>query len=171
MEQYLHSLDVLSSAVLLPDGTFVELQDPVFALHGLGPRYALVQNVDFHDRQLSYAMLDLPGTAYDLITDHDQPCELGTLEQLVCAAGGALHAAVDTAFRTDDRAGGFASKQQMALALIRAKADGITPVDQLGVLRAVRWAKRYELRAWWISQHRVEAFAAASIDWRALGIG
>ncbi len=72
-----HSTEALRGAVLLPDRAFVELQDPLFMLHGLGPRYALVQNATVHGRELSYAMLDLPGTSYDLITDHDAPRALG----------------------------------------------------------------------------------------------
>ena len=164
-----HFTKALRGAVLLPDGAFVELQDPLFVLHGLGPRYALVQNATVHGRELSYAMLDLPGTSYDLITDHDAPRELGTLKQLAHVAG-ALRPALDAAFKADRQTGGFASEQQMALALIRAAADPIDPTDQLAVLRTVRWAKRYELRADWLARHRAEALAAASIDWPALGL-
>lgn len=153
----------------MPEGCWVQLDGLLFSLHCLGPRYAQVQNATVHDRQLSYAMLDLPGTAYDLITDHDAPQALGTLDQLAHAAG-ALRSALDAAFKADRQTGGFASKQQMALALIRAAADRIEPADQLAVLRAVRWAKRYELRADWLTRHRAEAFASASIDWPSLGL-
>lgn len=164
MEHYLHSSQVLKGAVLLADRGYVELHDPLFAMHGVGPRYALVQNATVHGRALSYAMLDLPGTGYDLITDHDQPRELGTFEQLVRVAGDGLHAAIDATFKADDRTGNFGSKQQLALALIRAVADGTMPADQLGLLRTARWAKQYELRAWWICKNRVEAYAA-TINW------
>lgn len=162
-----HSPESLERAAQLPEGSWVQLDDLLFSLHGLGPRYALVQNATVHGRQLSYAMLDLPGTAYDLITDHDAPQELGTLEQLAHAAG-ALRPALDAAFKADRQTGGFASKQQMALALIRAAADRIDSADQLAMLRTVRWAKRYELRADWLARHRAEAFAAVSIDWQAM---
>lgn len=155
--------------MLLPDRAFVELEDTLFSLHGLGPRYALVQNTDQGDL-LSYATLDLPGSPYDLITHHDQPRVLGAFEQLVQASG-VLHSELDAAFKADRSTGRFASKQQMGLALIRASADGIDPDDQLAVLRTVRWAKRYELRADWLTRHRVEAFAVASIDWQALELG
>jgi hypothetical protein len=164
MESLIHSSEALAGAVLLPDKAFVEFRDALFALHGLGPRYALMQNATVQGRQLSYAMLDLPGTAYDLITDQDAPLELGTFEQLANAAG-ALPVALDAAFKADRQTGGFTSRQQMALALIHAAADRVDQADQLAVLRAVRWAKRYELRADWLARHRVEAFAAASIDW------
>lgn len=148
----------------------MELDDLLFSMHGLGPRYALVQNATVQGSQLSFAMLDLPGTAFDLITDHDAPQVLGTFEQLADAEG-ALRPALDAAFRSDRQTGGFASRQQMALALIRAEADGVDHLDQLAVLRTVRWAKRYELRADWLARHRLAAFTAASIDWRALGLG
>lgn len=163
------SSESLQRAAQLPEGSWVQLDDLLFSLHGLGPRYALVQNATVHGRQISYAMLDLPGTAYDLITDHDAPQELGTPEQLGHAAG-ALLPALDAAFKADRQTGGFASKQHMALALIRAAADRIDPADQLAVLRTVRWAKRYEVRADWLARHRVKAFVAASIDWPALGM-
>jgi hypothetical protein len=154
-------------AAQLPEGSWVQLDDLLFSLHGIGPRYALVQNATVHGRQLSYAMLDLPGTAYDLITDHDAPHVVGTFEQLADAAG-ELRAALDAAFKADRQTAGFASKQQMALALIRAAADHVDHLDQLAVLRTVRWAKRYELRAHWLACHRVAAFMAASIDWQAM---
>lgn len=163
-----HSSESLQRAALLPEGSWVRLDDLLFSLHGLGPRYALVQNATVHGQERSYAMLELPGTAFDLITDHDAPQVLGTCEQL--AAGGALRAALDAAFKSDRQTGGFASRQQMALALIRAAADHVDRLDQLAVLRTVRWAKRYELRADWLARHRVAAFTAASIDWRALGL-
>ena len=163
------SSESLQRAAQLPAGSWVQLDDLLFSLHGLGPRYALVQNETAYGRQLSYAMLDLPGTAYHLITDHDSPQELGTLEQRTLAAG-ALRPALDAAFKSDRQTGGFASKQQMALALIRAAAERIDPADQLAVLRTVRWAKRYELRANWLTRHRAAAFAAASIDWPAFGL-
>lgn len=165
-----HSSESLQRAALLPEGSWVRLDDLLFSLHGLGPRYALVQNATVHGHELSYAMLDLPGTAYDLITDHDAPHVLGTCEQLAVAAGGALCSALDAAFKSDRQTGGYASRQQMALALIRAAADRVDHLDQLAVLRTVRWAKRYELRADWLARHRVAAFTAASIDWRALGL-
>ncbi|WP_170304357.1 hypothetical protein [Duganella radicis] len=147
----------------------MRLDDLLFSLHGIGPRYALVQNATVHGRQLSYAMLDLPGTAYDIITDHDAPHVPGTFQQLADAAG-ALRVTLDAAFKADRQTGGFASKQQMALALIRAAADHVDHLDQLAVLRTVRCAKRYELRADWLARHRAAAFMAASIDWRALGL-
>lgn len=155
--------------MLLPDKGFVELRDALFTLHGLGARYALVQSATVQGRQLSYAMLDLPGTAFDLITGHDAPRKLGTFELLANAAG-ALRVALDAAFKIHRQTGGFISRQQMALALIRAAADRVDRADQLAVLRAVRWAKRYELRADWLARHRMEAFAAAWIDWPALGL-
>lgn len=158
----------LQRAAQLPEGSWVRLDDLLFSLHGLGPRYARVQNAKVHGHELSYAMLDLPGTAYDLITDHDAPHVLGTFEQLA-DADGALRAALDAAFKAD-RQTGFVSKQQLGLALIRAAADRIYHLDQLAVLRTVRWAKRYELRADWLARHRVAAFTAASIDWCALGL-
>jgi hypothetical protein len=163
------SFESLQRAAQLPEGSWVPLDDLLFSLHGLGPRCALVQNATVRGRQLSYAMLDLLGTAYDLITDHDAPHALGTLEQLAHAAG-ALRPVLVTAFKADRQTGGFASKQHMALALIRAAADRFDPADQLALLRTVRWAKRYELRADWLARHRGEAFAAAPIDWPALGL-
>jgi hypothetical protein len=147
----------------------VRLDDLLFSLHGLGPRYALVQNAMVRGHELSYAMLNLPGSAYDLITDRDVPHVLGTFEQLTEAAG-ALRAALDVAFKSDRQTGGFASRQQIALALIRAIADSNDHLDELAVLRTVRWAKRYELRADWLARHRVAAFTTTPIDWRALGL-
>lgn len=147
----------------------MRLDDLLFSLHGIGPRYARVQNATVNGQALSYAMLDLPGTAYDLITDHDAPYVLGTCEQLAVAAGGALCAALDAAFKSD-RQTDYTSQQHMALALVRAAAEHVDHLDQLAVLRTVRWAKCYELRADWLTRHRVEAFTAPSIDWRALGL-
>jgi hypothetical protein len=91
------------------------------------------------------------------------------MEQLAHAAG-ALRPALDAALKADRQAGGFASKQHMALARIRAAASPVDQADQLAVLRTVRWAKRYELRADWLTRHRVAVFTAASIDWHVLGL-
>ena len=148
----------------------MQLDDLLFSLHGIGPRYARVENATVHGKAHSYAMLDPPGTAYDLLTAHDALHVLGACEQLAVAAGGALYAALDAAFKSDRQTSHYASRQHMALALIRAAADHVDRLDQLAVLRTVRWAKCYELRADWLARHRVETFTAASIDWRALGL-
>ncbi|MDP3672673.1 MAG: hypothetical protein Q8R69_23655 [Telluria sp.] len=170
MESLIHSSEALAGAVLLPDKAFFELQDALFTLHGLGPRYAQVQNTAVHGRQLSFAMLDIAQTAYDLITDHDRPRELGTFDQLASEAEGALFASLDAAFKNDSRTKNFATRQQMALALIRSREEGLAPSDRIGMLRTARWAKQYERRAWWVCKHRVEAYSASAINWPAMGM-
>lgn len=102
----------------LPHGHYVQLADPLFERHGLGTRYAQVQTAEVGNRVLAYAFLDLVDTTYDLTTSHDNPCDLGAFDDLARAGGDELYDALDTAFKKDSLAKRFATRQQMALALI-----------------------------------------------------
>lgn len=165
-----HAPEMIEKAVLLPDGCYVQLDDPLFEQHNLGPRYSVVQNAVVDGRMLSYALLDLQDTTYDLITGDENPRLLGAFDEMARTQDGALYAALDAEFKSGRQTKNFATRQQMALALIRADADGVTAADEVGVLRVVRWAVQYERRAWWICKHRLEAYAADEINWKALGM-
>ncbi len=151
----------------------MQLDDLLFALHGLGPRYARVQTVVADGKPASYAYLDFPDTTYDIVTAHDKPILLGSLDELAQAQNGKLYLALDMAFRGGPgprRGRDFATKQQMALALIKAMAEGVVAGDQVAAYRIARWAKVYERRSWWLTKHRAEAFTKEAINWVALGL-
>lgn len=166
----MHSPESLAAAVVIPHGNWVQLDDPLFLHHGMGPRYVQANTVMVAGRPLSYAMLDLPETSYDLITSDDQPVDLGTFDELAKTAEGELYLSLDMAFTHGNRTKHFATKQQMALALIKAKAEGISLQDQLAMYRIARWARQYEKRAWWICKHWQQAVTCSFIDWEGLGI-
>lgn len=160
-----HPREMVEMAVVLPDAHFVRLDDWLFSRHGLGPRYARVLTQDYRGHQaLSYAYLDLPGTTYDLVTQHDQPIDLGAFEDL--SVDERLVERLTATFI--DRADRFPTPQQLALALIRARAENVQGDDELGAHRLVKWALTYEGRAHWMATHRQQAFVKEHIDWQAL---
>lgn len=162
-----HPPELIAQAVVLPHGRFVQLYDMLFQQHNLGPRFAQVLTNDYRQhRSLSYAFWDLPNTNYDLITEQDAPQDLGSFEDLI-ADRELVHRLTATFIQ---RVGRQPTPAQLALALIRARADALQIDDQLGAHRLVKWALTYERRAHWIATHRQQAFAKTSIDWPALGL-
>lgn len=162
-----HPPELVERAIIFPNGHFVQLDDMLFRQHGLGPRYAQIHTVEYHQhRSLSYAYWGLPNTTYDLITDLDDPQDLGSFEEMILR--GAMVASLVTAFIS--RSHHQPEPQQLALALIRCRAENVREGDELGVHRVVKWALIYERRAHWITSHRQLAFAKSRIDWDALGL-
>jgi hypothetical protein len=163
-----HPPELIAQAVVLPHGHFVQLDDMLFAQHSLGPRYAQVLTNEYRQhRSLSYAYWSMPpGTNYDLITEQDAPQDLGSFEDMI-ADRAQLHRLTATFIQ---RTGQQPTPGQLALALIRARAENLQTDDQLGVHRLVKWALVYERRAHWITTHRQQAFAQSAIDWTALGL-
>lgn len=162
-----HPPGLIAQAVVLPHGHFVQLDDMLFQQHGLGPRFAQVLTNDYrHHRSLSYSFWNLPGMNYDLITEQDAPQDLGSFEDLIvnCELVDQLTAIFIS------RSGHHPTAPLLALALIRARAEGVQGDDELGTHRLVKWALTYERRAHWIATHRQRAFAKASIDWKVLGL-
>lgn len=162
-----HPPELIAQAVVLPHGHFVQLDDMLFQQNGLGPRFAQVLTNDYRQhRSLSYAFWDMPDTNYDLITEQDAPQNLGSFEDLI-AAGELVDQLTATFIQ---RTSQHPTPAQLALALIRARAESVQIDDQLGAHRLVKWALTYERRAHWIATHRQQAFAQSAIDWPALGL-
>lgn len=162
-----HPPELIAQAVVLPHGHFVQLDDMLFAQHGLGPRFAQILTNDYRQhRSLSYAFWDLPNTNYDLITEQDAPQNLGSFEDLI--VDGELLERLTATFI--NRSSHYPTAQQLALALIRVRAENVEAADELGLHRLVKWALAYERRAHWISTHRQLAYAKDVIDWQALGL-
>lgn len=162
-----HPPELIAQAVVLPHEHFVQLDDMLFTRHGLGPRYAQVLTNSYRQhRCLSYAHWALPGTNFDLITELDNPKDLGSFEQLI-AADELVHKLTTTFILRTKR---HPTPAQLALALIRTQTDGLQIDDELGTHRLVKWVLIYERRAHWISTHRQLAFSRIEIDWQALGI-
>jgi hypothetical protein len=162
-----HPPELIAQAVVLPHEHFVQLDDMLFAQHGLGPRFAQVMTKDYRQhRSLSYSFWNLPGTNFDLITAQDSPQDIGSFEDLI-ADRELVHRLTTTFIQ---RTGQQPTPAQLALVLIRARAESLQIDDQLGAHRLVKWVLIYERRAHWISTHRQQAFAKTSIDWPALGL-
>lgn len=162
-----HSPELIARAVVFPHGHFVQLYDMLFQQYGLGPRFAQVLTNDYRQhRSLSYAFWDLPNTNYDLIIEQDAPQDLGNFEDLI-ADRERVHQLTAIFI---SRNGQQPTPAQLALALIRARAEGLQIDDQLGAHRLVKWALTYERRAHWIATHRQQAFTQSAIDWPALGL-
>ncbi len=168
-----HPIELIDKAVVLSHGNFVRLDDMLFEQLGLGPRYAQVLTNDYRlHRNLSYAFLDMPGTPgtpgtpYDLITELDNPQDLGSFEDLI-ADRDILKRLTATFI---NRCNHYPTHQQLALALIRARTENVQACDELGVFRQVKWALSYERRAHWVSTHHQLAFCKEKIDWQALGL-
>ncbi|MHB1591977.1 MAG: hypothetical protein ACYCTW_10660 [Sulfuricella sp.] len=160
-----HPRELIELAVVLPSSHFVQLDDFLFEQHGLGPRYARVQNQDYRGhRVLSYAYLDMPGTTYDLITALDNPRDLGSSEYL--ATDEALVEHLTATFI--DRSDYFPTRQQLTLALICARAEGVQASDELGMHRLAKWTLIYEKRAHWMTKNRHLAYSLPSINWEAM---
>ena len=156
---------LIDDAVVLPDGHYVCLNDSLFERHGLGPRFAQVHTIRVNAKSLSYAALDLDGTPYDLITTQDSPRDLGSFEELCREGTGPLYTiGLAKAF------GQMAERHLMALALIKARSTKAFPDDELAMHRIAKWAKQYQMRAWWICKNRVEAFARDEVRWDRLGM-
>lgn len=146
------------------------MSDWLFERHGLGPRFAKVSTIERDDKILSFAMLDLPHTGFDLISAEDEPQDLGAFDEIALLDEGMLRG-LDLAFAGGDRSKKKWTNQQMALALIKARADTLNPNDELAMRRVARWAKNYEWQAWWLCKNRQLAFSMEKINWLALGIG
>lgn len=160
-----HPRELVDLAVVLPSGHFVQLDDSLFDLHGLGPRFARVQTQDYRGhRPLSYAYLDMPGTTYDFISKLDNPLDLGAYEDLT--ADESLVERLTTIFI--ERSGYFPTHQQLALALICARVESVQASDELGIHRLAKWALAYEKRAHWITRNRQLAYSLPSINWEAM---
>lgn len=162
-----HPPELIERAIVFPHGNFVEIDDLLFAQHGLGARFAQVATNNYRDhRSLSYAYWNLPDTTYDLITEHDDPKDLGSFDDLI--ANTALLEKLTTTFisRTDH----MPYPRQLALALIRARKDGVQASDEVGLQRLVKWALIYERRAFWIAKNRQLALSKIEINWDALGL-
>lgn len=160
-----HPPELIEQAVVLPHGHFVQLDDMLFQQHGLGPRFAQVLTNHYRQhRRLSYAFWSLPGTNYDLITLQDAPQDLGSFDDLI--ANRELVDLLTAIFisRNDQHP----TPAQLALMLIRARAENMRIGDALGAHRLVKWVLTYERRAHWISTHRQVAFAKDVISWQAL---
>lgn len=160
-----HPRELVDMAIVLPEANFVQLDDFLFEQHGLGSRYARVQTVEFRGhRPLSYAYLLLPGSTCELITELDNPRDLGAYEDLATDK----HLVERLTVTFIDRSEHFPTRQQLALALIRAQVENVQATDELGVHRLVKWALTYERRAHWIATNRRLAYAKNVIDWDAL---
>ena len=146
---------------------FVQLDDLLFELYGLGPRIARVQTVEHRGhRALSYAYMEIEDTNYDLITSLDNPQDLGSFEDLASDEHLTERLTITWISRTEY----CPTHQQLAIALLRARAEHVQAGDELGLHRLVKWAQTYERRAYWIITHRQQAYAQAVIDWPALGL-
>ena len=162
-----HPRELVDMAVVIPTGHFVQLDDFLFEQHGLGPRIARVQTLDHRGhRSLSYAYMEIEDTNYDLITSLDNPQDLGLLEDLATDEHLLERLTITWISRTDY----FPTHQQLAIALLRARAEHVQAGDELGLHRLVKWAATYERRAFWIITNRQKAYAQAVIDWPALGL-
>lgn len=160
-----HPRELIELAVVLPSSHFVQLDDFLFELHGLGQRFARVQTQNYRGhRALSYAYLDMPGTTYDLISELDNPRDLGIYEDI--STDEALVEHLTAIFI--ERSGYFPTQQQLSLALICARAKGVQASDELGMHRLAKWALIYEKRAHWMTKNRQLAYSLPSIDWEAI---
>jgi hypothetical protein len=160
-----HPRELVDLAVVIPSGHFVQLDDFLFELHGLGPRFARVQTQNYRGhRALSYAYLDMPGTTYDLISELDNPRDLGNHENLATDQDLVEHL---TAIFVE-RSGHFPTQQQLSLALICARAEVVHASDELGMHRLAKWALIYEKRAHWMTKNRQLAYSLPSINWEAM---
>jgi len=160
-----HPRELIELAVVFPSGHFVQIDDFLFELHGLGPRFARVQTQDYHQhRALSYAYLDMPGTTYDLISELDNPHDLGSYEDLTTDED--LVERLKEIFV--ERTGYFPTQQQLSFALIRARNEEVQASDELGMHRLAKWALIYEKRAHWMTKNRQLAYGLPSINWEAV---
>lgn len=162
-----HPRELVDMAVIIPTGHFVQLDDFLFEQHGLGPRIARVQTLDHRGhRSLSYAYMEIEDTNYDLITSLDNPQDLGSFESLASDDYLTERLTITWISRTEY----CPTHQQLAIALLRARAEHVQAGDELGLHRLVKWAQTYERRAYWIITNRQKAYAQTVIDWPALGL-
>lgn len=154
-----HPPELIAQAVIFTHGHYVKIEDPLFVQHNLGPRFAQALT---QGGKLSYAYLDLPGTNFDLITKLDVPVDLGSMEALLAAAAYPVTKLVALFHKST---GQHPTPQQIALALIKAKEEGLQDGDELGIRRLVKWVPEYERRAHWITTNRQLAYSKVNIDW------
>lgn len=119
----------------IPDGHYVQLDDFLFELHGLGPRYGMIHSTG----GASYICLGEEETAFDQL-DPDAPIlDLGDFDRIADLNPLTLPI-IDTCIK---RYRGFPASQIVALALIRSKTDPVDASDELGLYRLTQWARTY----------------------------
>lgn len=144
----------------IPDGHYVQLDDFLFGLHGLGPRYGMIHSTG----GASYVCLGEEETAFDRLDPNTPILDLGDFDR-IADFNPLTVPIIDTCIK---RYKGFPDSQIVALALIRSKTDPADTSDELGLYRLTQWAKTYYGRACWIARNKQLAYSKTVIDWKAL---
>ncbi|HEY3328180.1 MAG TPA: hypothetical protein VGK14_13580 [Novimethylophilus sp.] len=144
----------------IPDGHYVQLDDFLFELHGLGPRFGLIHSAG----GASYVCLGEVETVFDKLDPNTPIADLGDFDRIADLSPLTV-SIIDTCIK---RYKGFPDSQIVALALIWSKTDPVDASDELGLYRLTQWAKTYRARACWIARNKQLAYSKTTIDWQAL---
>jgi len=145
----------------IPDGHFVQLDDFLFELHGLGPRYGMIHSAG----GASYVCLGGEETTFDQLDPNTPILDLGDFDR-IADFNPLTVPLIDTCIKRY----GFPDSQIVALALIRSKTDPVDASDELGLHRLTQWASTYHGRACWIARNKQLAYSKTVINWKALGL-
>lgn len=164
--QFSFPAELVAAAVALPTGHYVELDDDLFDLNGLGRKIVQTQLVQVHGREVSVGYVNEDGTQYTLVLANESPVDLGGFDSLARANRSLfdpLHAAFGGTI-------GSYAHLEMVMAIAQAKREGVDPADQAAVRRTASWARTAYKRAVWIIRNPMEAAIESPVDWSAKGL-
>lgn len=158
--EYSYASDLIAQAVALPDGAFIEVDDLAFHVNGMGRKIAQTLQVTIDGRTVSMAYIDGERGICDLVLSRDRPFVLGTYAELLEHHAGARD-------RLAQACAGQApfTPHEMVTALVGMTRRGMTDEHE-----AAAWARTHARRSRWLVQNRLDAIAAAPVQWASIGL-
>jgi len=164
--QFSFPAELVAAAVALPTGHYVELDDDIYNLNGLGRKIVQTQLVRVHGRDVSVGYVNEDGTQYSLVLGDENPVDLGSFDGLARASRSLfdpLHAAFGGSI-------GSYAHLEMVMAIAYTKREGLDLADAATARRAATWARTAYKRAVWIIKNPMEAAIESPVDWSAKGL-
>jgi len=163
--QYNFPQQLVDRAIAFPQGAYIEVDDMVFTMNGLGRKILQTHLVQVGGREVSVGNLNEGGAAYELILKEEKPIELGTFDTIIEQNRG-YFVALQESF------GGSISSyshMEMVSAINRAKAGAVDETDADQVRKVAAWARIHTVRTSWVMKNRTEALLNAPLEWKNVG--
>ncbi len=157
--------ELVDDAVAFPDGSFVEVDNMLYAINSLGRKIVQTQLVKIGGREVSIGATGDAG-GFELVVAAESPVNLGNYEDII-AGNMDLFAAMHQAF---SGFGGGYQPIEMVIALHAACINAVNPADSGRLATVASDARTQVKRGAWIAGNQMSAFAKAPLDWRGLGL-
>jgi hypothetical protein len=158
--EYSYASELIAQAAALPDGVFIEVDDLVFRLNRMDRKIAQTLQANIDGRTVSMAYIAGERGICDLVLSRDRPFVLGTYAELLERHAGARDRLVQAC-------AGQApfTPHEMVTALVGMTRRGMTDEYE-----AAAWARSHARRSRWLVRNRLDAIAAAPVQWASIGL-